>query len=272
MRMRLACIVLLILFGEPLVAEERMRSIQVTLKAAVSGDTIELASGDILVLVGIEAPKMPGFGLTPQPMAKQATAYLNAVAEGEEAFVYFVGEERDRHRRLLGQIELKDGTWLQGLMVRRGMARVHSLRSHTRCIRELQKLEQVARTERLGIWSLDWYQVRSPDRLRQEIDTFQIVEGRVRAAAIVKGRHYLNFGDDWKTDFTVTIAPKFRKALEGGDIDLKSLEGQRIRVRGWITSYNGPNLEVTHPEQIEYPPNQRVKKGHRDEPTLCFKE
>ena len=272
MRTKLTYVFLAMLFGQPLIAEEQRRSIQVSLKAAMSGDTIELASGDNLVLVGIEAPKMPGFGLTPQPMAKQATAYLNAVAAGKEAFVYFVGEERDRHRRLLGQIELKDGTWLQGLMVRRGLARVHSIRSHTRCIRELQFLEQVARTERLGIWSLDWYRVRSPDRLGQEIDTFQIVEGRVRASALVKGRYYLNFGDDWRSDFTVTIAPKFRKVLEDGDIDPKSLEGQRIRVRGWITSYNGPNLEVTHPEQIEYPPDERVKKGHRHEPILCVKE
>ena len=29
------------------------------------------------------------------------------------------------------------------------------------------------------------------------------------------------------------------------------MEGKRIRVRGWLRSYNGPVIDVTHPEQIE---------------------
>jgi hypothetical protein len=34
-------------------------------------------------------------------------------------------------------------------------------------------------------------------------------------------------------------------------MDLASLEGQRVRVRGWVESWNGPAIEATHPEQIE---------------------
>ena len=32
---------------------------------------------------------------------------------------------------------------------------------------------------------------------------------------------------------------------------LDSYEGGRVRVRGWLKSFNGPMIEVTHPEQIE---------------------
>ena len=30
-----------------------------------------------------------------------------------------------------------------------------------------------------------------------------------------------------------------------------SLQGKRIRVRGWLKSFNGPMINATHPEQIE---------------------
>ena len=39
----------------------------------------------------------------------------------------------------------------------------------------------------------------------------------------------------------------FRRA----GVDPTSLEGRRVRVRGWLQSLNGPMIEVTHPEQIE---------------------
>ena len=33
-----------------------------------------------------------------------------------------------------------------------------------------------------------------------------------------------------------------------------TLEGKRIRVRGWLRSWNGPQIEASHPEQIELLP------------------
>jgi hypothetical protein len=73
----------------------------------------------------------------------------------------------------------------------------------------------------------------------------------VLKAALVKGRVYLNFGADWKSDFTVTLAPAVRRVFEAEGIDPLVYDGKRVRVRGWIESYNGPMIEASHPEQIE---------------------
>ncbi len=70
-------------------------------------------------------------------------------------------------------------------------------------------------------------------------------------AAVVRGRVYLNFGADWKTDFTVTVAPRDRRLFDDAGIDPGAFAGARLRVRGWVKQYNGPMIEVTHPEQIE---------------------
>ena len=84
----------------------------------------------------------------------------------------------------------------------------------------------------------------------------QLVEGKVLKAARIKGRVYLNFGDDWKTDFTVTIGVPARRMFREAGTDPLSLEGKRIRVRGWLKRYNGPMIAATHPEQIEVVANQ----------------
>lgn len=62
---------------------------------------------------------------------------------------------------------------------------------------------------------------------------------------------YLNFGADWRTDFTITIAARDLKLFEQAGLDLFALEGRTVRVRGWLDSYNGPAIEADHPEQIE---------------------
>ena len=58
------------------------------------------------------------------------------------------------------------------------------------------------------------FRVRAASEADTGLHSFQLVEGRVRAAAVVRGRGYLNFGPDWREDFTVSIAPRDRRRFE----------------------------------------------------------
>jgi hypothetical protein len=69
------------------------------------------------------------------------------------------------------------------------------------------------------------------------------------------GRIYLNFGNDWRSDFTISIDRKDVRAFAAAGIDLKGLAGKRVRVRGWIEWRNGPMIAATHPEQLELLPD-----------------
>ena len=115
-------------------------------------------------------------------------------------------------------------------------------------------LEGFARDQRRGLWADPAHAVRDthPDALAQDIGSVQLVEGRVlEATQLRSGRIYLNFGADYRTDFTVMIeaddAPAFIEAGLGPD----ALETRRIRVRGWIEDENGPMIRIDHPERIE---------------------
>ena len=47
------------------------------------------------------------------------------------------------------------------------------------------------------------------------------------------------------------MAPRYRRLFDRAGLDIGAYEGKRVRVRGWLKSFNGPLIEATHPEQIE---------------------
>jgi hypothetical protein len=61
----------------------------------------------------------------------------------------------------------------------------------------------------------------------------------------------LNFAEDWRRDFTVSVDRKAARAFTETGIDRKGLAGKRVRARGWLAWRNGPMIEATHPEQLE---------------------
>ena len=219
----------------------------------VDGDTLVLEDGTQVRLVGIQAPKLPlgRPGFEAWPLADAAKAALGDIALGARVTLSYGGLRMDRHGRALAHLHDGNGLWLQGELLRRGLARVYSFRDNRALIAEMLVLEAAARAARRGIWNHPFYAVREARPSALEIDRFTLVEGLVVAVAIVRKRAYLNFGADWKTDFTISIAPRDRRLFEREGIDLEALEGRVVRVRGWVESWNGPMIKVTHPEQIE---------------------
>lgn len=219
----------------------------------MDGDTLVLEDGREVRLVGIQAPKLPlgRAGFETWPMAEAARAALAQLALGRPVTLGYGGRRIDRHGRALAHLYRDDGLWLQGALVARGLARVYSFADNRALVAEMLVLEAAARDGRQGIWGDPWYRIRGADGLAGARDSFQIVEGLVLDAAVVRERGYLNFGRDWKSDFTVSIDPAARRLFEAAGLAVESFEGLRIRVRGWVKSFNGPMIEATHPEQIE---------------------
>jgi endonuclease YncB( thermonuclease family) len=222
----------------------------------VDGDTVVLDGGVEVRLVGIQAPKLPlGRPNFPTwPFAPEAKAAVERLALGKDVALGYGGARVDRHGRLLAHLDA-GGVWVQGELLRRGLARVYTFHDNRGRAAEMLALERAARDARQGIWANPFYRVldatETPKSFERLLDSFQLVEGRVVKAAVVKRRGYLNFGDDWRSDFTVTIPPDHLRAFAAAGSGLAGYEGRRVRVRGWLKSSNGPTIEATHPEQIE---------------------
>ena len=93
--------------------------------------------------------------------------------------------------------------------------------------------------------------MRDPGDIRNRTGSYQIVEGNVTTASVTRGRAFINFGADYRTDFTVTVEPDDMRTFRQAKFDVPSLAGKRIRVRGWVEFYNGPEITITTPTAIE---------------------
>ncbi len=199
----------------------------------VDGDTLVLGDGRQVRLVGIQAPKLPlGRPNFPTwPLAEEAKAALGALTLGRALKLVYTGRSGDRHGRQLAHIygagQEGGELWVQGALLERGMARVYSFPDNRALVAEMLGRERAARAARRGIWDDPFYAVRTDREAGADIGTFQLIEGTVRAAAVVRGRAYLNFGDDWKQDFTITLAPAVRRLFEAEGHDPLAYEGQR---------------------------------------------
>ena len=83
------------------------------------------------------------------------------------------------------------------------------------------------------------------------IGRFMVVDGTVLSVRQAGGTTYLNFGRNLTRAFAVTIPKRTIAAFETAGVLLKSLENQRIRVRGWVEAHGGPRIEVLRVGQIE---------------------
>jgi len=230
------------------------------------GDTIVLADGRVVRLAGVLAPepapeRRRGRAGEREPdgdpgrLAAAARERLAALVAGRRVELRAGGRTVDRHGRLLAHlVRAEDGLWVQGALLADGLVRVYTFADVRALAADMYALEAAARQARRGLWAERRFAVLTPETVHDRLYGFRIVEGVVHEVAEVRRRVYLNFGADWRTDFTVSIAPGDRERFAEAGLDLTALQGRRVRVRGWVRSYNGPLIDADHPEQIEVLP------------------
>lgn len=239
----------------------------------LDGRTIELAEAGTVRLAGVLPPVMPAWwkGDPARTDEARAVAALESLVAGRRVRLAVSERERDRRNRLLAQAFVRAGpetVWVQGRLVEEGHARVASHPGSAACVRALQAREARARAAGAGLWAGGFFAVVSAaetQKLLRRRYTFQIVEGRVADVGVTRNWTFLNFAEDYRTDFTVAIRAGDRPAFRDSEVPPESLEGARLRVRGWIERWNGPVIKATHPEQIERlagpEPAQRPAQG-----------
>jgi hypothetical protein len=209
-----------------------------------------LTDGRATHLEGIRLPAGAA-DRAPEAPADQALGTLTALAQKGPLLLTAMPPKEDRYDRVRGQLFTGDGSWVQRTLLEKGLARVDIAPDRTECYTELYEAEVKARAAHAGLWALPAYAVRNPDTVGRDAGTFQVVEGKVLNADLKNGRAYLNFGADWRTDFTVEIDPQDMPNFRKLGVDPRAYVGQTIRVRGIVQSLNGPEIAVANPQSVE---------------------
>jgi len=221
----------------------------------IDGDTVTLDTGEHVRLVGIQAPKLPlgRKGFKAWPLGAEAKQALEGLVLGQKIHLKYGGRDKDRHGRLLAHIFVGD-IWAQAEMIKSGMARVYSFSDNRACVEDLLRHETRARKADQGLWAHPFYRVRHAEnyeKLSTEHNSFQLVRGKVLSTGEAKGKTYLNFGRNWKIDFTAVISKYNLRHFKKSKIDLGKLKDKTLIVRGWLGFHNGPKIDITHPEQVQ---------------------
>lgn len=113
----------------------------------VDGDTLILEGRATVRLVDIQAPKLPldRPNFRAWPLADKAKAALSALSLGRTVRLVYGSRRIDRHWRLLAHLFDPAGTWIQGAMLMKGLARIYSFADNRTRIDEMLALESGAR-------------------------------------------------------------------------------------------------------------------------------
>ncbi len=225
-----------------------------SVKQVYNGKSFTLESGEKVRLASIQVPniqEVSGLKRAGEPMGEQSHQALIDLIQNQTLTLTFSHEKIDRKGRLIALAALPDGRIVQEEMIQQGWALAYPFPDSGALMPKWQKLEAEARAAKRGIWQDSYWNPQSADGVDTKgNERYLLVEGRIDNAAKVKGGWFLNFDKDWKTDFTGVISKEDAKTYFKG-FDIASLQGKRVRVRGWTYRNNGPAMDLHQPEQIE---------------------
>jgi micrococcal nuclease len=122
-----------------------------TVTRVVDGDTLHLANGEKVRLLGVDTPETKHPKKRRQPFGKEAGDFTRRLVEGRRVRVVRA-TQGDRYGRTLAYVYLSDGSLLNQEIIRHGLGRVY-LGSAFERRQQFLSLEAEARRAKRGIWS-----------------------------------------------------------------------------------------------------------------------
>ena len=152
-------------------------------KYVIDGDTLRAQSGKKIRLIGINTPEISHEpGVPSQPYAQKARDFLQSLTPPDSHIgLVYDRQRKDHYQRTLAYITLPDGTDIQQKILRKGLATSIAVPPNTRNLACYRAIEQQARQQQKGIWSLPQYQIINTGQLRkQDIKNYRFIRGSVK--------------------------------------------------------------------------------------------
>ncbi|MCK4810171.1 MAG: thermonuclease family protein [Candidatus Omnitrophica bacterium] len=220
----------------------------------IDGDTVKLQGGRLLCYIGIDTPeiRMKENGrwiYKPKPFALESKNFNRQLVEGKHVRVEFDLEKTDKYGRLLGYVFLEDDTFVNARLLKGGYAVLYTYPPNVKYADLFIARQREARESKKGLWGA--YSTVSQNKAHEFIGQIRTVRGKVLDTYRSKKCIFLNFGRNYKTDFTVVIFKNSWEYFEDKGIDpLTFYKGRIVEVTGRIKEYNGPEIIVNIPREI----------------------
>jgi micrococcal nuclease len=141
----------------------------VRVTGVIDGDTIILSDGQRVRYLGIDAPEMGRDGRPADFLAKEACHFNRQLVLNKEVHIEYGPERRDRFDRLLAYVFLDNGLFVNGELIKRGLAYVLYHGPGMKHFDEFVQLQREAMKDSKGIWAK--ILIESDDPYRGQIHT-----------------------------------------------------------------------------------------------------
>ena len=227
----------------PLAYAVGFHNIEQRVTRIIDGDTFEISGGQRVRLLGIDAPeKGEEISVRAADRLRELTASGKVILE--------MCEKPDTYGRLLATVR-SNGINVNEALLKEGMALPMLIPPCGRSVATeiLQAAAQGALSGK-GIYSLVKFRIISHVEAGSHIGESIMVRGRIRNLHRGSKAWHLNFGSDWKTDFTAVLFDQGLNMFNDLGMDLADLVGVEVLVIGKVKLFNGPEIIVHSPDQL----------------------
>lgn len=213
------------------------------------GDTVYLAAGARLRLIGLDAPELGRDGAPDQPFAAAARDALRRRLAGNAALrLRYDAEREDVHGRTLAHAFFADGDSVAAWLLEQGLATLLVIPPNVWNADCYAAAERRARVAKRGVWA-------SPDHLPVAADT---LAPAIRGYRTVRGR-VLRVHDAPRAVW-LALPGRFAIRIDRADlghfaaVPLYALHRREVVVRGLVYPVGEePHLKLRHPAQLDWP-------------------
>lgn len=192
----------------------------------VDGDTLKLADGRSVRLIGMNATELAHHGRPEEPFAVAAQRRLQELVAANDGEVGLVPgrQDKDKYGRTLAHVYDAQGNNLESRLLAEGLGYLVAIAPNTDLTACQQAAEREARSARRGLWK------KSPVQTAEQLHEsgFAVVRGRV-------GKVQRNRGGLWiDLDGPLVLRIEARLLKQFDDATLRGLEGRQVEARGWV--------------------------------------
>lgn len=213
------------------------------------GDTVSLADGRKLRLIGINTPEAGAGDRAPEPLADAATVALRGLLGAHaEIGLRLDASREDRHGRMLAHVYTKSGASVTAWLLERGFGSqlvVPPNLWNEACYRAA---EAHARRARRGVWGLPGY-VTDAASLGLDASGYRVLTGTVRRATRTSRFIHLHLDGH----VVVRILPGDLRYFDARTFVATPVywRGRRVEVRGWLRRYKDHlYMQIRHPAAL----------------------
>lgn len=238
------------LYADICAAKQQLETVKVA--HVYDGDTVKLADGRKLRLIGINTPERGRDDNADEPFYAEAKKQLQQIIQKNNHQIKIVlGEDKhDRYKRWLAHIFSMDNANITASLLRNGMGFSVSIPPNIQLLNCYKNAEQEAKKYKRGIWGHSYSHAINVASLKKSARGFHRIKGIVDRIGESRSSFWLNLNSKSKVKFALRILkkdlPYFTK------LHPKNLINHQLIASGWIYEIKGEQrMSIHHPASLE---------------------